>query len=209
MVALDEVDQTMTTATVELITASVVDVQPHLTLARRGADDTEIEILDVVDGADEHAVDDLVDLHGDLFPGYEFVAAEIAADAGAPHERASRVLDTLAAELAEHAPTAAPIGAFGESTDRLVRRWLGAGFRGVDVPYAEPVAGRHWRAREDSSMRPMNLLWLPMRGAEDPSGAPQRAGAAAFLIDHYALPLDHPTVIAATGDQRTRPGAHR
>jgi hypothetical protein len=120
-----------------------------------------------------------------------------------------RVLDTLASELGERAPKATPLGAFGESSDRLVRRWLGAGFRTVELPYAEPVAGRNWRADGEPSMRRMNLLWLPMPSAPADSPVTGSVGAAAFLIDHYALPLDHPTVVATTGDERTRLGGRR
>jgi hypothetical protein len=254
-----------TTATLDRTTVNDVSARPRSLVNRYVDGDTEFEIVDVVGDAAEHAVDELVALHRGLFPDYEFVAAEIVADAGAPPGRDSlivhqwlvrcagtpaglmlfdsnvarrvavihflgierpyralrldgerlatwmchRVRDTLAAELAEHEPFAVPLGVFGESSDRLVRRWLGAGFRSVDLNYAEPVAGRHWQASDDRSMRPMNLLWLPMHGADDTSFGLGYAGAAAFLIDHYALPLDHPTVVAATGDHRTRRGARR
>lgn len=226
---------------------------------------TALTIVDVVGGAADDLVDDLVAMHRGLFPDYGFVADEIAVDAGAPPERDSlvvhqwfvmwagrpaglmlfdtnvarrvavihflgierpyrgvrldgerlatwmchRVLDTLAAELAARAPAAVPLGAFGESSDRHVRRWLGAGFRAVELPYVEPVAGRHWRAGDDHATRPLNLLWLPMRRVDDPPIVPGTAGAAAFLIDHYALPIDHPCVVAATGEQRHRQGARR
>jgi hypothetical protein len=120
-----------------------------------------------------------------------------------------RVMATLRSELNEHVPPTSPLGVFGESAARLVRRWRGVGFRPVDVLYAEPVAGPGWRDvdGDNPAMSPLTLLWLPVPGTAPDDAAP--AGAAAFLIDHYRLPLDHPTVVAATGAERTRPGAHR
>jgi hypothetical protein len=124
-----------------------------------------------------------------------------------------RVATTLRRELDEHRPGSIPLGVFGESPARLVRRWRGAGFRQVDVTYAEPVAGRGWRDVTnggDPAMRPLTLLWLPGPGIGiEEAATAGAAGAAAFLIDHYRLPLDHPVVVAATGSEHTRPGARR
>lgn len=119
-----------------------------------------------------------------------------------------QALATLTAELAAHSPGATPLGVVGESAGRAIRLWHGVGFRPVDVPYAEPAAGRHWRAAGDATMRPLTLLWLPPAGADATIAAVAGpAGAAAFLIDHYALPPDHPTVVASVGPELHRPGA--
>jgi GNAT superfamily N-acetyltransferase len=240
-------------------------VPPDLVTAVRAGDDTLVEIVDAVDGADERTVEALVGLHIEMFPEYDFVAEEIVADADARPERDSlivhqwlvscagtpagyvlfdtnvarrvalvhflaierpyrglrvggkrlatwlctRVLETLGVELAERSPFAVPLGVVGESPDHLVRLWRGVGFRSIDVPYAEPVAGRSWRDRGDPSMRPMTLMWMPTPSADGPSRPLAAAGAAAFLIDHYELPIDHPTVVVTTGAERTRPGARR
>src|SRR5262245_47914276 len=232
--------------------------------------DDEVSIVDVVDGADRRAADELVVLHRAMFPDYGFVADEIVADGNAAPlrdslivhqwlarcdgrpagfalfdtnlarrvavihflaiERSSRavrldgrrlaswlcrrVQARVTIELREHAPRRAALGVFGESPEYLVRRWHGAGFRRTHVHYAEPVAGRHWRDGDgsDPAMRPLALLWMPPLGGADPdrlAHTAAAAGAAAFLIDHYALPLDHPTVVATTGRERLRPGGSR
>jgi hypothetical protein len=122
-----------------------------------------------------------------------------------------QVLATLTAELAEHVPDSAPLGVVGESPERAIRFWSRIGFRRLPVPYAEPEAGRHWHDLDDSSMRPLALLWLPAPGIDaalDEVDA-AAAGAAAFLLDHYRLPRDHATVVATAGAERDRPGARR
>jgi hypothetical protein len=119
-------------------------------------------------------------------------------------------LTSLTAELAASRPGVDPLGLVGEAPERKVRLWTSVGLRPFAFPYAEPEAGRHWRTG-GAAMRPLVLLWLPPPRVDAEALAPAAgaAGAAAFLLDHYGLPGDHPTVVGAVtfGDERTRPGA--
>jgi hypothetical protein len=119
-------------------------------------------------------------------------------------------LTSLTDELAASRPGVAPLGLVGEAPERKVRLWTSVGLRPFDFPYAEPEAGRHWRTG-GVAMRPLVLLWLPPPSVDVEALTPAAgaAGAAAFLLDHYGLPSDHPTVVGAVtlGDERSRPGA--
>jgi hypothetical protein len=79
----------------------------------------------------------------------------------------------------------------------------------LEVGYAEPVAGRHWRS-EGLELRPMSLHWTPSPHL-DPVVEPPGLGhdvtcriAAAYLVDHYRLPPDHPHVQRLAGPQAGR-----
>ncbi len=113
-----------------------------------------------------------------------------------------------AVELAGQRPDTASLGLVGEAPQWKARVWTSVGFRAFDFAYAEPEDGRHWRP-ETLRLRPLVLLWLPPPGVDaDTLGADAGpAGAAAFLLDHYRLPADHPLVAGAVGPERDRPGA--
>lgn len=117
-------------------------------------------------------------------------------------------LDHHRAELAERRPGVDSLGLVGEAPGRKVRLWKSVGLRPFDFAYAEPEDGRHWRP-ETLRLRPLVLLWLPPAGVDADELAPRAgpAGAAAFLLDHYRLPVDLPLVAGAVGDERDRPGA--
>lgn len=83
----------------------------------------------------------------------------------------------------------------------------------LDVDYAEPIGGRHWRAHGKSNdiiWRPMSLHWTPrpdLRPVLEVPGIGHDVTSrivAAYLIDHYGIPPDHPRVQHLAGSQAHR-----
>ena len=76
----------------------------------------------------------------------------------------------------------------------------------LDVDYAEPVAGRRWPS-EGLELNPMSLHWTPSPNLLPVLETPGIGHdvtcrvAAAYLIDHYQLPRDHPHVRSLAGTQ--------
>jgi hypothetical protein len=76
----------------------------------------------------------------------------------------------------------------------------------LDVDYAEPVAGRQWPS-EGLELNPMSLHWTPSPNLLPVLETPGIGHdvtcriAAAYLIDHYQLPRDHPHVRSLAGTQ--------
>jgi hypothetical protein len=120
------------------------------------------------------------------------------------------VLAHLENDLATHGLPTPGLGLIGESNvPAEVRLWKGIGLHLFDMPYAEPRSGWDW-AREELHLRDIYLLWMPPFGLTDDEIAAleptaRQAGSAAFFLDHYALPADHPLVAAAVGDEARRP----
>jgi hypothetical protein len=89
----------------------------------------------------------------------------------------------------------------------------------LDVDYAEPVGGRRWRtngtvdtvgadgSNQDIEFNPMSLHWTPSPELLAVANSPGLRHdvsckiAAAFLVDHYQLPHDHPHVQRLAGSQ--------
>ena len=92
------------------------------------------------------------------------------------------------------------VGVVAESEDDLVRVWASWGFDALPIDYAEPYFGMHWPDHGDPTFFAMTLVGLVLpqgsNGGENPTSLGQ-AGAAAFLLDHYVLPPDHPRVTTA------------
>ncbi|MFZ9629107.1 MAG: hypothetical protein ACO3C1_07115 [Ilumatobacteraceae bacterium] len=121
------------------------------------------------------------------------------------------VLAHLSRDLDAHGLPVPGLGLVGEAVTAVeVRLWRGLGFRLLPVEYAEPAEGWNW-STVGLQLRDVSLVWLPpfdldttaVDGLEHDVAA---AGAAAFLLDHYGLPVDHPLVTAAVGAQAARPG---
>src|SRR5262245_18439003 len=119
----------MTAATVGRTTANDVSPLPHRVLAGHVDSATEVEIVDVVGGAHEHAIDALATLHLGLFPDYDFVAAEIVADANAPPRRDSLIVHQWLIRCA-----GLPAGLMLFDTN-VARRVALIHFLGVERPY--------------------------------------------------------------------------
>jgi hypothetical protein len=106
------------------------------------------------------------------------------------------------AARADNAGGGLVLGAVGETPEYKLAPFLRAGWRVLPTAYVEPVEGWLWPQR-GMEMREIPLIWLPPRGVD--AEAMERdvivAGAAAFLIDMYHLPVDHPLVAPLVGDQ--------
>lgn len=94
------------------------------------------------------------------------------------------------------------LGAVGETPDYKQAPFLRAGWRVLPVAYVEPVEGWLWPER-GMEFREIPLIWLPPHGADIEALEHQvmEAGAAAFLLDMYGLPADHPQVAPLVGAQ--------
>jgi hypothetical protein len=102
------------------------------------------------------------------------------------------------------------LGAVGETPEYKLKAFLRSGWRVLPVDYAEPVEGWQWPER-GMDMRAIPLIWLPPHGAD--ADLMERdvaaAGAAAFLLDMYHLPADHPKVAPLVGSQAAIRGPQR
>lgn len=87
------------------------------------------------------------------------------------------------------------VGLVAESERELVPLWARWGFTDLDVDYAEPYHGMHWARHGPPEFFPMRLVG---RATRDIAGL-RTAAVEAFLVDHYLLPEDHPTVTRARG----------
>ena len=87
------------------------------------------------------------------------------------------------------------LAAMGENHPEHARTWERFGYRTIDIDYREPQHGRHWREYGELAFFPMTTqIRLTDAGAGLPLGDVATAAAAAFLLDHYQLPPDEPTV---------------
>lgn len=121
------------------------------------------------------------------------------------------VLAHLENDLTAHGLPTPGLGLIGEANiPAEVRLWRGIGLHQFDIAYAEPRGGWDWD-RSDLHLRNIYILWLPPFGLstteiEALEPIARMAGAAAFLLDHYGLPAEHPLVAEATGAEALRPG---
>ena len=78
----------------------------------------------------------------------------------------------------------------------LFEKW---GFAHLPVDYAEPYHGNTWPQYGEPQFFDRALIALPL--PDVPLDIPRvaSAGAAAFLLDHYQLPPDHPVVTRCVG----------
>jgi len=85
------------------------------------------------------------------------------------------------------------VGLVAESEPDLVRVWGDWGFHDLGVDYAEPHHGMHWAQFGAPTFFHMRL----MGQGNGPSHDLAEAAVESFLVDHYALPTDHPVVRTA------------
>jgi hypothetical protein len=81
---------------------------------------------------------------------------------------------------------------------RLIAHWRELGHVSVpSIDYREPYHGKHWADFGDPRFFPMiaNIRFTDA-GLRRPPGEVVSAAVAAFLLDHYRLPADEPTVAA-------------
>ena len=87
------------------------------------------------------------------------------------------------------------LGQMGEHHEEHLRAWSRFGYRTLDVDYREPRHGRHWAEHGDPTFFPMTAqLRVTEAGSGLPFAAVATAALEAFLLDHYLLPPDEPTV---------------
>lgn len=85
----------------------------------------------------------------------------------------------------------------GEIPPQHLHKWARGGFRPVHADYREPRYGMHWQQHGPPEFFPM-LAIIRTIDADD-AGADGPA-VRSFLIDHYRLPADDPTVAAILAD---------
>lgn len=87
------------------------------------------------------------------------------------------------------------LGQLGEHHEEHLRAWSRFGYVTLDVEYREPNHGRQWAEHGDPSFFPMSpQLRVTEAGASLPFSTVATSALEAFLLDHYLLPPDEPTV---------------
>jgi hypothetical protein len=79
---------------------------------------------------------------------------------------------------------------------RLLAHWRKLGHVSVpSIDYREPYHGKHWRDAGPLNFFPMvPNVKITDAGLRRPLGDVVSAAVSAFLLDHYLLPADEPTV---------------
>jgi hypothetical protein len=88
------------------------------------------------------------------------------------------------------------LATLGENQPEHTRAWERFGYITLDIDYHEPVHGRHWR--EHGPLRFFEMtpqIRLTDAGRAEPFHVVVDQGVRAFLVDHYLLPEDEPTVM--------------
>lgn len=126
-----------------------------------------------------------------------FIGMDPEAGARLPLRWVGYFMDALrdtAARDCENAGTVL-LGQMGEHHDEHLRAWSRFGYVTLDVDYREPSHGRHWADHGSPSFFPMTpQLRVTEAGAALPFADVATAALEAFLLDHYLLPRDEPTV---------------
>jgi hypothetical protein len=95
----------------------------------------------------------------------------------------------------------------GEHYEEHLRAWARFGYRTLDVDYREPRHGRHWA---DYGAPEYFAMYPQMRLTDAGEGLPLAQVAveavSAFLLDHYRLPADDPTVARTLALAAALPG---
>lgn len=87
----------------------------------------------------------------------------------------------------------------GEMERHMVPVFETWGFVAMPVDYAEPYHGASWPDFGEPTFFDRVLMAHPLPGVALDIPAVAHAGSAAFLIDHYRLPHDHPVVLRCLG----------
>lgn len=87
------------------------------------------------------------------------------------------------------------LGQIGENQVAHARAWERFGYLTLDVDYLEPDHGRSWPENGGPNYHPMTLqLRLTDAGRDLPLGEVVQRGLRAYLLDHYCVPENEPTV---------------
>lgn len=88
------------------------------------------------------------------------------------------------------------LASIGENHPEHARTWERYGYTTLAIDYREPLHGRNWPEHGALQFFPMTpQIRLTDAGREQPFSDVVTAGVTAFLIDHYRLPADEPTVV--------------
>lgn len=88
------------------------------------------------------------------------------------------------------------LATIGENHAEHARAWERFGYVTLDIDYREPAHGRHWREHGPLQFFEMTpQIRLTDAGRDLPFASVVDDAVCAFLIDHYLLPPDEPTVV--------------
>jgi hypothetical protein len=105
----------------------------------------------------------------------------------------SHGVSLVAADLAR-AGDSPTNGVVAETEEAMIPVWERLGFAVLPFPYAEPHFGVQWAAHGEPTFFDRTLVGTPIDSGPYDFEAAGKAGASAFLLDHYLLPSDHPAV---------------
>ena len=132
-----------------------------------------------------------------------FLAMDENVRSSLPRGWAGRLVDAAARQSDEDASSrgvdiVALMSEIGPDQPNLLAHWRELGHVSVpSIDYREPYYGKHWADYGDPQFFPMiaNIRFTDA-GLRRPPGEVVSAAVAAFLLDHYRLPADEPTVAA-------------
>ena len=88
------------------------------------------------------------------------------------------------------------LATIGENQPEHTRAWERFGYLTLDIDYHEPRHGRHWREHGNPEFFAMTpQIRLTDAGRQQAFPAVVDQAVCAFLLDHYLLPADEPTVV--------------
>lgn len=112
-----------------------------------------------------------------------------------------RAMEVCLVDAAEHGVQL--LAYVGEMERHMVPVFESWGFMALPVDYAEPYHGATWSSYGEPTFFDRVLMAHPLEGRPIDVPATSRAGSAAFLLDHYQLPEDHPVVARCVGGGRS------
>jgi len=131
-----------------------------------------------------------------------YVAIDESARATLPYLWLGPLFDAMldVAETEAHERGAELLATIGEISPRHVAAWKRIGYRVIDVDYREPVHGKHWAHFGEIEFKSMTvILRCTQFGETLPIGEVAQWGVQTYLIDHYGLPRDNPSVDRSLG----------
>lgn len=88
------------------------------------------------------------------------------------------------------------LATLGENHPEHARTWERYGYTTLDIDYREPLHGRQWPEYGELRFFPMTpQIRVTDAGRGQTFADVVTAGITAFLLDHYGLPADEPTVV--------------
>ena len=126
-----------------------------------------------------------------------FVAMDKAMRSGLPFNWMHSLFDAALAVSEREAAVAGVrlLGSMGENDAQHMAGWRRIGYRLLAVDYHEPEHGKHWADYEELTyLTPAPMVRLTEYGSAVPLRDVATAAVSAYLLDHYLLEPDNPTV---------------